>query len=121
MSILRLSGGLRRDNLAPMTFEPIVGTPVRFPPGRVEVRLNAGHRSAYRRLYAGYRTIIDGLPVLREDRDFDGRAVRMTQPQLEALNAALASVSAPEDDGSGAFDAQESGRTRLFKRLQYLS
>jgi hypothetical protein len=104
-----------------MTFEPIVGTPVRFPPGRVEVRLNAGHRSAYRRLYALYRTIIDGLPVLREDRDFDGRPVRMSAAQLEALNAAFASLAASSSDGGGAFDAQESGRTRLFKRLQYLS
>jgi hypothetical protein len=104
-----------------MPYEPITGKPVRFPPGRVEVRLDAGHRSLYRRIYAAYRTILDGLPVLREDRDFDGRAVRMTPAQLEALNRAFAAASAEPSDSDGVFGAQEAGRTGLFKRLQFLS
>ena len=104
-----------------MPYEPIVGTPVRMPPGRVEVRLNADHRRAYRTLYARYRTIIDGLPVLREDRDFDGRAVRLTPAQLEALNSAFETLDSPAPGTGSVFDAQEAGRTRLFKRLQHLS
>jgi hypothetical protein len=89
----------------------------------VAVRLSAAHRQAYRRLYARYCTILDGLPVLR-DRDFDGRAVKMTRQQLAALNAAFASAeNAP--NGAGAprtvFEAQQDQKTRLFKRTQYLS
>ncbi len=103
-----------------MDFEPIVGKPVRIPPGRVEVRLNEAHHRAYRTLSAQYRTIIDGLPVLR-DRDFDGRAVKMTPAQLLALNDALAELAAGARRGSTVFGAQEAGRTRLFKRLQFLS
>lgn len=104
-----------------MPFEPIVGTPARIPPGRVEVRLTAEHRRAYRTLYARYRTILDGLPVLREDRDFDGRAVRMTPAHLDALNEAFATLEPGERRSGTVFGAQEKGRTRLFKRLQYLS
>jgi hypothetical protein len=103
-----------------MDFQPIEGRPVRFPPGRVEVRLAPEHRRLYRALYARYRTIIDGLPILR-DRDFDGRAIRITPAQLEALNAAFAALSASKPSGEGTFGAQEAGRTGLFKRLQYLS
>ena len=100
--------------------EPVVGAPVRFPPGRVAIRLDERHRSAYRRLYAAYRTILDGLPVLCE-RDFDGRAVKVTPAQLEALNAAFAGLSAGEAKPGSVFEAQESARTKLFKRLQHLS
>ena len=103
-----------------MALEPIAGTPARVPPGRVVVQLNDEHRRAYRMLYARYRTILDGLPVLR-DRDFDGRRVKMTAAQLDALNAAFAGIAAAERRSDGAFDAQERGRTSLFKRLQYLS
>ena len=103
-----------------MDYQPIEGKPVRFPPGRVEVRLNEGHRRLYRALYARYRTIIDGLPVLRE-RDFDGRAVKITSAQLEAMNAAFGDLAGSEPSRTGTFGAQEEGRTRLFKRLQYLS
>jgi hypothetical protein len=103
-----------------MAFEPVVGTPVRIPPGRVQVRLNDAHRRAYRTLYARYRTVIDGLPALR-DRDFDGRPVRITPSQLEALNNALADLAGVDQPRTGVFDAQEAGRTRLFKRLQHLS
>ena len=103
-----------------MALAPLAGKPVRIPPGRVEVRLNAEHRRIYRALYAGYRTIIDGLPALR-DRDFDGRAVKMPPNQLEALNRAFASFDAPAASAAGVFDAQESQKTSLFKRLQFLS
>ena len=103
-----------------MEYEPVTGKPVRFPPGRVEVRLKPAHRSAYRALYGAYRTILDGLPVLR-DRDFDGRPVRMTQGQLDALNEAFRALAESARRGDGAFAAQEAGRTRLFKRLQFLS
>jgi hypothetical protein len=86
----------------------------------VEVRLNREHRRLYRNIYARYRTILDGLPVLREDRDFDGRAVRMTAAQLEALNHAFeAAERAPEEQNG--FGGQEAQKTKLFKRLQYLS
>jgi hypothetical protein len=103
-----------------MEYTPIEGKPIRIPPGRVEVRLDQEHRRLYRSLYARYRTIVDGLPVLR-DRDFDGRAVKMTAAQLEALNAAFRRLVEADGSASGTFGAQEAGRTRLFKRLQYLS
>lgn len=104
-----------------MAYEPVAGTPLRFPPGRVEVRLGADHRSLYRRLYARYRTILDGLPVLREDRDFDGRPVRMTRAQLDALNAAFAALEAPRHPRDGVFGDQEAQKTSLFKRTLFLS
>ncbi|HEY8173370.1 MAG TPA: hypothetical protein VIH21_09785 [Dehalococcoidia bacterium] len=108
-----------------MNIDPLVGTPVRVPPGRVAVRLNEGHRRAYRTLYGRYQTILDGLPVLRDDRDFDGRAVKVTPSQLEALNHAFATLA----DGNGAagrkpgsvFAGQEASKEQLFKRIQYLS
>lgn len=103
-----------------MPYEPIVGAPLRFPPGRVAVRLEEGHRLAYRRLYQHYQSVLAGLPVLR-DRDFDGRAVRMTARELAALNRALAGLEAPVDAPQDPFEAQEQVRTRLFKRLQFLS
>lgn len=99
---------------------PLEGKPVRFPPGRLEVRLDERHKSAYRRLYARYQSILAGLPVLRA-RDFDGRAVKVTPAELEALNAAFASLSAPAGRPETAFGAQESDRTRTYKRLQFLS
>ena len=77
-----------------MDIAPIAGVPNRFPPGRVTIRLSDEHRKAYQVLYAHYHTVIDGLPVLR-GRDFDGRAVRVTFAELDALNRALASVGAP--------------------------
>ena len=108
-----------------MAFEPIAGKPVRPapPPGRVEVRLDESHRQRYRRLYARYATVLEGLPVLRE-RDFDGRRVRMTPAQLDALNRAFAALDdAAEDDDTATtpFGNQARGRSSLFKRLQYLS
>jgi hypothetical protein len=92
---------------------------VRFPPGRVSVRLGPEHHAAYRRLYSRYGTVLAGVPVLR-DRDFDGRKVVLKQEELDALNAALISP-----DGAGppdeTFGSQERSRSKLFKRLQYLS
>lgn len=115
-----------RVNLIPyphmVEIEPIQGTPVRIPPGRVAIRLGEAHRNTYRRLYNRYQTHLAGLPILR-DRDFDGRAVKVTPAQLEALNRAFASLGAePLDSGSGAvFEGQADDRSRLFKRTQYLS
>jgi hypothetical protein len=103
-----------------MPIEPLVGKPARIPPRRVEVRLNAEHERAYRTLYARYRTIIDGLPALRH-RDFDGRAVKMPQHKLEALNRAFARLGESGGHPSGVFDVQESEKERRHKRLQYLS
>lgn len=102
-----------------MPIEPVTGQPVRFPPGRVAVRLTPEHRSAYRRLYAHYATVTDGLPPLR-DRDFDGRRVLVTPDQLEALNRGFAELQSAEPPSS-VFAAQEAQKTRLFKRLQFLS
>jgi hypothetical protein len=99
---------------------PLEGKPVRFPPGRVEIRLDERHRSAYRRLYARYQSILAGVPVLRA-RDFDGRAVKVTPDQLEALNRAFASLQPDGAAPENAFAGQEASRTKLFKRLQFLS
>jgi hypothetical protein len=103
-----------------MSIEPITGTPVRFPPGHVAIRLDERHRQAYRRLYRRYQTNLTPLPVLRT-RDFDGREVKVTPAQLDALNAAFAGIGASPDGVASAFDAQERGRTRLFKKTQTLS
>lgn len=103
-----------------MSIEPLSGTPVRMPPGRVAIRLTEAHHNAYRALYNRFRTLLDGLPVLR-DRDFDGRAVKMTPAQLTALNRAFASLTDAAERGSGVFDSQADDRSRLFKRTQYLS
>jgi hypothetical protein len=103
-----------------MDIEPITGRPLRFPPGRVAVRLDEQHKRAYQRLYARYRTNTDALPVLRE-RDFDGRTLKLTPAQVEALNRGFASLSEGHAAGAGVFDAQAQARSRLFKKLQYLS
>lgn len=101
--------------------EPIEGTRVRFPPGRVAIRLDERHRRAYRALYDRYGTLLLDMPVLRE-RDFDARAVKITPRQLDALNKAFASLQEAGEPAPGdAFEAQERAKTRLFKRLQHLS
>ena len=100
--------------------DQIEGRPVRFPPGRVAIRLTPEHRLAYRRLYARYQTILEGLPVLR-DRDFDGRDVKVTPAQLAALNRAFASLGEDGNAPRTVFEAQHDQKTRLFKRTQYLS
>jgi hypothetical protein len=103
-----------------MQVQPIEGKPVRFPPGKVEIRLDESHRNAYKGLYGSYQTILGGLPVFRE-QDFDGRPVKVSPKELEALNKAFANLGKDADGASSAFGAQESSRTRLFKRLQHLS
>lgn len=104
-----------------MDIEPVSGKRLRFPPGHVEIRLNEDHERAYRALYARYRTVIDGLPVLRE-RDFDGRPVKVTRAQLDALNRAFASLGeVAKPRTATAFAQQEQTKNRLFKKLQYLS
>jgi hypothetical protein len=111
----------RLSKLTLMKYEPIQGKPVRFPPGRLEIRLNQEYKSEYRALYARYQSILAGLPVLR-DRDFDGRPVKVTGAQLDALNRAFARLAEPSHEQAGtAFASQEAAMSRLFKRLQYLS
>jgi hypothetical protein len=114
LPLMSLLTKLRRMDIA-----PIEGKPVRFPPGRLEIRLDEGHRFAYRRLYQHYRSFLSEMPVLRE-RDFDGRPIKVTTAQLEALNAAFASLSVQER-GTSVFGAQEAATTRLFKKTQFLS
>ncbi len=104
-----------------MEYEPIQGKPVRFPPGRLRIRLDERHRSAYRALYARYQSILAGLPVLKE-RDFDGRPVLVTAVQLDALNGAFSKLLKPPHEApTSVFESQEAAKSRLFKRLQYLS
>lgn len=104
-----------------MAYAPIQGKPVRFPPGRVDIRLTPAHRSGYRTLYGRYQSILSDLPVLRE-RDFDGRSVQVTATQLAALNGAFAQLAEPQAGHPvSVFESQEAARSRLFKRLQYLS
>jgi hypothetical protein len=104
-----------------MAYERIEGKPVRFPPGHVQIRLSEAHRSAYKALYARYQSILAGLPVLR-DRDFDGRAIRVSAARLSALNRAFEQLEAePTGRRGSAFGAQEARRSELFKKLQYLS
>ncbi len=104
-----------------MEIPPIEGKSAGLRPGRVTICLDEKHRKAYDVLYGQYRTIFDSLPVLRE-RDFDGRRLTVTAKQLDALNRAFASLSAPEELASRSpFDSQERTKSRLFKRLQYLS
>lgn len=93
---------------------------MRFPPGRVAISLDAAHRSAYRALYARYRTVTGSLPVFRE-RDFDGRKLLVTRPELDALNRAFASLSAVPSGPPTVFEGQERSRKRLAKKTQYLS
>lgn len=100
---------------------PITGKPVRFPPGRLAIRLGEEHWFAYRLLYGRYQSYLAGLPVLRA-RDFDGRAVMVTREGLDALNRGFASLRDGRADTDGSpFGGQAQTRTRLFKRLQSLS
>jgi hypothetical protein len=75
----------------------------------------------YRELYSRFGTLLDGLPVLRE-RDFDGRGVKVTLGELDALNRAFTgAVGSGDRPSDSVFGSQEASRTKLFKRLQYLS
>lgn len=105
-----------------MEFTPITGRRTLAPPGFIAVKLDQKLWLPYKRLHASYQAYIAGLPMLAE-RDFDGkRNVKLTPAQLKALNTAFSKLA----DGGAAsptnvFEAQEEARTRLFKRLQYLS
>jgi hypothetical protein len=105
-----------------MKSSPIIeGKPVRFPPGKVAITLDQDRLMDYRRLYARSATDLAGLPKLR-DRDFDGRTVKISPSELDALNRAFARLHAPASRQTGTvFEAQERNKTRLFKRLQHLS
>ena len=105
-----------------MPYEPLKGKRVLAPPGHVGVKLPPELWMPYKRLHAQYEAYLGGMPMLAE-RDFDDkRTVKMTPKQLFALNAAFAKLV--EDDTPGptsVFGAQEDAKTRLFKRLQFLS
>jgi hypothetical protein len=103
-----------------MEIQPVTARPVRFPPGRVSVYLDESHRLAYKWLYARYRTLVDDLPVLRE-RDFGGKPVMMTRAQLEALNRGFASLNDAGPPNLSVFDRQEQSKSRMSKKVQYLS
>lgn len=106
-----------------MDFQPIKGKRVLLgPPGVVGVKLPPELWQPYKRLHGKYQAYLAGLPMLAV-RDFDGkRTVKMSPGQLGALNDALAKVlSTPVGSSDSVFEAQEDARTRLFKRLQYLS
>jgi hypothetical protein len=105
-----------------MEFTPLKGKRALTPPGTLSVKLEPERWQPYRRLYQRYQSYLSGLPMLAE-RDFDGkRAVKLTPKQLEALNSAFARLSAEEDaEPRSAFEGQERDKSKLFKRLQYLS
>jgi len=105
-----------------MEFEELKGRRVPLPPGHVGVKLPPSLWQPYKRLHAQYQAYISGIPMLAE-RDFDGkRIVKLTPKQLRALNEAFRKLAEPlEAKPASVFGAQEDGRTRLFKRLQYLS
>ena len=93
-----------------------------MPPGTLAVKLVPALWQPYRRLHQGYQSYLAGLPMLAE-RDFDGkRTVKLTPRQLDALNTAFAKLSEDhESEARTVFEAQGQDRSRLFKRLQYLS
>ena len=105
-----------------MEFTPLKGKRALSPPGTLSVKLEPERWQHYRRFYQGYQSYLTGLPMLAE-RDFDGkRSVKLTPKQLEALNSAFERLSV--DEGAvprSAFEGQEQGKSKLFKRLQYLS
>ena len=107
------------SKLCPMEIGPVEAKPLRFPPGRFEIRLDDRQRQAYRQLYQKYQSFLTGMPVLRE-RDFDGRPIRVTGSELGALNAAFARLN-EQRDSTSVFGNQEEATTRLFKKTQYLS
>ena len=103
-----------------MEVEPITGKRVLFPPGRVAIRLDEGHRRAYRRLY-GLLFPLAGVPALN-DHDFDGRALKLTRRELAALNLAFASLEHHASPGvRSAFGDQEQALTKHFKEMEFLS
>jgi hypothetical protein len=106
--------------MKPMTVEPIVGRGVLFPPGHVRIALSAQHRRAYLLLY-GLSFPLADVPALK-DRDFDGRSITMSRPQLAALNRNFADLAGELDLGPpGASRDQQRLLTKRFRELQFLS
>jgi len=104
-------------NLVEIT--PIIGERLLFPPSRVAIRLDEGHRRAYRRLY-GLLFPLAGVPALK-DHDFDGRALKLTRRQLAALNRAFADLGRLVAPGMrGAFRGRSKALTNHFKEMQFL-
>lgn len=106
-----------------MPYTPIEGKRLLLaPPGTLGVKLPPELWIPYKRLHGSYQAYLAGLPMLAR-RDFDGkRTVRLTEPQLEALNHALQQqIEGGAASPKTVFEAQEDARTRLFKRLQFLS
>lgn len=106
--------------MKPMTVEPIIGRGVLFPPGHVSITLNADHRRAYLLLYGSAFPLGD-VPALK-DHDFDGRSIKMSRPQLAALNRRFRALQEEADPGPpGAFRDQERFLSKHFKEMQSLS
>ena len=100
--------------------EPIKGKRVLFSPRHVAIRLDEAHRRAYRRLFGLLFPLAD-VPALK-DHDFDGRSIKVTRPQLAALNRAFGSLNHAARPGMhDAFDGQERALTNTSKRIQFLS
>lgn len=98
----------------------ITGRRVLFPPGHVRVTLNAEHRRGYLGLYALAFPLAD-VPALK-DRDFDGRSITMTRPQLAALNSRLrARTQVAVPAATSAFGRQDQQFASHFKKMQFLS
>jgi hypothetical protein len=103
-----------------MTVDPIIGHSVRFPPGQVRITLNADHRRAYLRLFGAYFPLTD-VPALKDD-DFDGRSIRMSKPELAALNRRFLTLADVAEPGPpGVFRDQEQSLEKNAKAMQFLS
>lgn len=103
-----------------LEIEPIIGKRILFPPSQLAIRLDEGHRRAYRRL-SGLVFPLAGVPALK-DHDFDGRSLKLTRRQLATLNRAFSSLNRPAEPGmQGAFEEQEQWLSDHFKEMQLLS
>lgn len=106
--------------MKPITVDPIVGQSGRFPPGHVAITLNAEHRRAYLRLYGTSFPLAD-VPALK-DNDFDGRSIKMSRPQLAALNRRFRALADVPDPGpAGVYRNQGQALAKHFKEMQFLS
>jgi hypothetical protein len=103
-----------------VSVEPIIGERVLFPPGRVRVTLDAGHRRAYLLLY-GQTFPLSDVPPLK-DHDFDGRPITMRTGELAALNRRFRALALDGDPGPpGTFRDQEQSLTETSGQMQFLS
>lgn len=98
--------------------KPLIGQRVLFRRGRLRITLNDEHRHAYRRLY-GHSFPLADMPALK-GRDFDGRPVTMSVPQLAALNRRLVAEQG-HPRRTSAFDLQDRVLAEHFKKMQFLS